>query len=114
MRHDADDLLHAQAPDHRRRRELVDPDLFEDLPERAAPVHEPEQRVHVVGDLGQPLGQEAVVDLDDGAQIRELSHGAAPHVGAPEPLQDQRVGRSDARRARHRLELDGESALRPA
>ena len=64
------------------RLEIGEVAVVHDLHQRAPPVEEPQDAVDLVGDLGQPLGQLAIVDLEHRLERRQLLAQAPPLVDA--------------------------------
>ena len=88
--------------------------VVDDLHQRAPPVEQPQDAVDLVGDLGEPLGQLAVVDLEHGLERRQLLAQAPPLVDAPHALHQQALRRQlDHVLAPDVLELDLELAVAP-
>jgi len=63
-----DDPLEEELGEHARGGEVVVVGFLDDLVERPASVEEPEQDVDVVGDLGESVGEERVVDDEDAVE----------------------------------------------
>ena len=80
----------------------------------APPVEQPQDAVDLVGNLGEPLGELAIVDLEHRLERRQLLAQAAPLVDAPHALHQQALRRQlDHVLAPDVLELDLELAFAP-
>src|SRR5262249_29337838 len=103
-----------EARDDVQRLQVGEVAVVDDLHERAAPVEEAQHAVHLVRELGEPVGELAVVDLEDGLERGELLEQAAPLVEAPHALHEQPLRRElDDVAAPDVLELDLELAVGP-
>src|SRR5437870_748269 len=67
--------------------------LVDDVDERAAPVEQAQDPVDLVGDLGEPIDELAVIDLEDAIERRQLLEQTAPLVDAPHALHEQALRR---------------------
>src|SRR5215468_9125462 len=109
-----DEPLEVQARDDAQRLEVGELAVVDDLHERAPPVEEPEDAVHLVGNLGEPVDELLVVDLEDGLERRELLEETPPLVEPAHPFHEQALRREvDHVLAPDRLELDLELAVGP-
>ena len=87
--HVADDLLAVELADDGQRVEIGQPAIVDDVDERPLAVEEAQDAVDLVGDLGEPLGEQVVVDLEDRVERGQLGEEPPPLVEAAQRLHEQ-------------------------
>ena len=75
------DVVHdpfaTELPDRGRRVEVGKAAVVDHLHERPHPVEQAQDPIHLVGNVGQPLGEQPVVDLEDRVERRQAARAAA-------------------------------------
>src|SRR6185295_5280830 len=88
--------------------------VVDDLDRCADAVEQTEDSVHLVGNVGEPLGEHAVIDLEDGIEGGKLLRQAGPLVEAPHSLHQESGGReSDGVATANVAPLDIEASVGP-
>ncbi len=113
--HVVDDAFAIQLADRGDGVEVRQAAVVDDLQERPHAVEQPQDAIDLVGNVGEPFGQQAVIDLEDRIQRGHARQQPPPLVDAAQSLHQQVMRRRlDRVLAADALPLDGQPARRPA